>query len=165
MVQQDLESIRVVTAFGRQELEQQELATVSLATVAAALKRVRSRRCSRPLSISSSRFASLTCFWRGSRLILDGGMTAGDLTVFLSYLTSFFKPVKDLASMNNSIAQTAVAVERIQTILDADAILPESAKPREQQIQGKSSSITSRLLTIPAPLCCAMYRLASSQDR
>ncbi len=38
VVQQDLESIRVVTAFGRQELEQQELAAVSQATVAAALK-------------------------------------------------------------------------------------------------------------------------------
>ena len=38
VVQQDLESIRVVTAFGRQELEQQALAAVSQATVAAALK-------------------------------------------------------------------------------------------------------------------------------
>jgi ABC-type multidrug transport system fused ATPase/permease subunit len=33
VVQQDLESIRVVTAFGRQELEQEELAAVSRATV------------------------------------------------------------------------------------------------------------------------------------
>ncbi len=38
VVQQDLESIRVVKAFGRQELEQEELAAVSHATVAAALK-------------------------------------------------------------------------------------------------------------------------------
>ena len=38
VVQQDLESIRVVKAFGRQELEQQALAAVSQATVAAALK-------------------------------------------------------------------------------------------------------------------------------
>src|SRR3984885_6183377 len=38
VVQQDLESIRVVKAFGRQELEQEELQAVSHATVAAALK-------------------------------------------------------------------------------------------------------------------------------
>ncbi len=44
--------------------------------------------------------------------------------------------MKDLASMNNSIAVTAVAVERIRTILDADSILPEKAEPKEQQIQG-----------------------------
>ncbi len=137
VVQQDLESIRVVTAFGRQELEQQELATVSLATVAAALKARQVKALLSPIVNIIISFCVAYVLWRGSRLILDGGMTAGDLTVFLSYLTSFFKPVKDLASMNNSIAQTAVAVERIQTILDADAILPESAKPREQQIQGE----------------------------
>ncbi len=64
-------------------------------------------------------------------------MTAGELTVFLSYLASFFKPVKDLASMNNSIAQTAVAVERIRTILDADAVLPEKPDASEQKIKGE----------------------------
>jgi ABC-type multidrug transport system fused ATPase/permease subunit len=137
VVQQDLESIRVVTAFGRQELEQQELATVSLATVAAALKARQVKALLSPIVNIIISFCVAYVLWRGSRLILDGGMTAGDLTVFLSYLASFFKPVKDLASMNNSIAQTAVAVERIQTILDADAILPESAKPREQQIRGE----------------------------
>jgi ABC-type multidrug transport system fused ATPase/permease subunit len=75
--------------------------------------------------------------WRGSLLILAGWMTAGELTVFLSYLGSFFKPVKDLASMNNSIAQTAVAVERIRQILDADSILPEKPDAREQPIRGE----------------------------
>ena len=75
--------------------------------------------------------------WRGSLLILAGWMTAGELTVFLSYLGSFFKPVKDLASMNNSIAQTAVAVERIRQILDADSILPEKPDAREQAIHGE----------------------------
>jgi subfamily B ATP-binding cassette protein MsbA len=64
-------------------------------------------------------------------------MTAGELTVFLSYLASFFKPVKDLATMNNSIAQTAVAVERIRTILDADAVLPEKPDASEQKIMGE----------------------------
>jgi subfamily B ATP-binding cassette protein MsbA len=63
-------------------------------------------------------------------------MTAGELTVFLSYLGSFFKPVKDLATMNNSIAQTAVAVERIRTILDADSILPEKPNAKVKAIQG-----------------------------
>jgi subfamily B ATP-binding cassette protein MsbA len=64
-------------------------------------------------------------------------MTAGELTVFLAYLTSFFKPVKDLASMNNSIAQTAVAVERVRTILDADAILPEKKTANENPVRGE----------------------------
>jgi len=137
VVQQDLESIRVVTAFGRQELEQQALAAVSAATVAAALKARQVKALLSPIVSVIVSFCVAFVLWRGSLLILTGGMTAGELTVFLSYLASFFKPVKDLASMNNSIAQTAVAVERIRTILDADAILPEKPDPTEQKITGE----------------------------
>jgi ABC-type multidrug transport system fused ATPase/permease subunit len=52
--------------------------------------------------------------WRGTSLIVAGTMTAGALTVYLAYLTKFFKPMKDLASMTSAIAQTTVALERIQ---------------------------------------------------
>ena len=46
-------------------------------------------------------------------------------TVFLAYLSKFFKPVQDLAKMTNTIAQTAIGLERIQTILAADDVIPE----------------------------------------
>ncbi len=137
VVQQDLESIRVVKAFGRQELEQQELQAVSHATVAAALKARQVKALLSPLVSIIVACCVGFVLWRGSLLILAGWMTAGELTVFLSYLGSFFKPVKDLASMNNSIAQTAVAVERIRQILDADSILPEKPDAREQVIHGE----------------------------
>jgi ABC-type multidrug transport system fused ATPase/permease subunit len=137
VVQQDLESIRVVKAFGRQELEQEELQAVSHATVAAALKARQVKALLSPLVSIIVAFCIGFVLWRGSLLILAGWMTAGELTVFLSYLGSFFKPVKDLASMNNSIAQTAVAVERVRTILDADAILPEKPNALEQPIRGE----------------------------
>jgi ABC-type multidrug transport system fused ATPase/permease subunit len=137
VVQQDLESIRVVTAFGRQELEQQTLAAVSAATVAAALKARQVKALLSPIVSVIVSFCVAFVLWRGSLLVLRGGMTAGELTVFLSYLASFFKPVKDLASMNNSIAQTAVAVERIRTILDADAVLPEKPDANEQKVKGE----------------------------
>jgi subfamily B ATP-binding cassette protein MsbA len=137
VVQQDLESIRVVKAFGRQELEQEALQAVSHATVAAALKARQVKALLSPLVSIIVACCVGFVLWRGSLLILAGWMTAGELTVFLSYLGSFFKPVKDLASMNNSIAQTAVAVERIRTILDADTILPEKPDAREQPIRGE----------------------------
>jgi subfamily B ATP-binding cassette protein MsbA len=60
-------------------------------------------------------------------------MTIGALTVYLSYLTKFFKPVKDLATTTNAIAQATVGVERVRAILETDTILPErsdGAEPR-----------------------------------
>ena len=58
-------------------------------------------------------------------------MTIGALTVFLTYLSKFFKPVQDLAKMSSTIAQTAVGIERIQTILDTDDVIPEKPDARE----------------------------------
>jgi subfamily B ATP-binding cassette protein MsbA len=65
-------------------------------------------------------------------------MTAGVLTVFLSYLTRFFKPVQELAKRTNAIAQTAVAVDRVQAILQTDEIIPERPNaPVPRSIRGE----------------------------
>jgi len=133
VVQRGLESIKVVKAFGRQDLEEQELSMVSKATVDAAL---RARKIKALLSPAVAVIVSLcTAFvlWRSSALILRGTMTAGALTVFLAYLAQFFKPVKDLATMTNSIAQTAVGVDRVRAILEADDVIPEKPDALDPQ--------------------------------
>jgi ABC-type multidrug transport system fused ATPase/permease subunit len=137
VVEQGLESMRVVKAFGRQDLAQEELGTVSRATVDAALKARRIKALLSPIVSVTVSICVAVVLWRGSALILAGTMTVGALTVFLSYLTKFFKPVQDLATMTNSIAQTAVGVERVQAILDADTITPERPDAREPRaLQG-----------------------------
>jgi subfamily B ATP-binding cassette protein MsbA len=50
--------------------------------------------------------------WRGAEFNLMGAMTVGALTVYLAYLTKFFKPVKGLATTTNAIAQAAVGVRK-----------------------------------------------------
>jgi ABC-type multidrug transport system fused ATPase/permease subunit len=133
VVQQGLESMRVVKAFGRQDLEQQELGEVSRATVDAALKARRVKALLSPMIAIIVSLCTAIVLWRGSSLILAGTMTAGGLIVFLSYLAQFFKPVKDLASITNQIAQTAVGVERVRGILEADIVIPEFPNARNPQ--------------------------------
>jgi ABC-type multidrug transport system fused ATPase/permease subunit len=130
-VQQGLESVRVVKAFGRQDLEQEELSEVSHATVDAALKARKVKSMLSPVVTVTVSLCVAFVLWRGASLILIGAMTAGALTVFLSYLNKFFKPVQDLAKMTNAIAQAAVGVERIQAILETDTIIPEHPDARE----------------------------------
>jgi ABC-type multidrug transport system fused ATPase/permease subunit len=63
--------------------------------------------------------------WRGSALILAGTLTLGSLTVFTAYLARFFGPVQSISVRMEMLAQTAVAVQRIRDLLEADAIIPE----------------------------------------
>jgi ABC-type multidrug transport system fused ATPase/permease subunit len=106
--------------------------------VDAALKARRVKALLSPLVTVTVSVCTAVVLWRGSALILAGAMTAGSLTVFLAYLTKFFKPVKDLASMTNSIAQAAVGVDRVRAILDADNVIPErpDARQPEQTVRG-----------------------------
>ncbi len=125
VVQQGLESMQVVKAFGRQDLEEANLAEVSHATVNAALAARRVKSMLSPVVTVTVALCTAVVLWRGAALILAGAMTVGALTVYLSYLSKFFKPVKDLATTTNAIAQAAVGVDRIRAILDTDDVIPE----------------------------------------
>jgi ABC-type multidrug transport system fused ATPase/permease subunit len=131
VVQQGLESMRTVKAYGRQEQEESELSAASHETVAAALKARRVKSLLSPIVAVTVSLVVAFVLWRSASLILAGAMTVGALTVFLSYLNKFFKPVQDLAKMTNAIAQTAVGLDRIRAILDTDTIIPERPDARE----------------------------------
>src|SRR5450432_188790 len=130
VLQQGLESVRAVKAFDRQDLEEKHLEDVSMSTVQASLKARKVKSLLSP--VVGLIVAGCTAFvlWRGAHLVLIEAMTLGGLTVFLSYLSKFFKPVQDLAKMTTSIAQASVSLERIQSILDTDTIIPQKPDAR-----------------------------------
>jgi ABC-type multidrug transport system fused ATPase/permease subunit len=124
-VQQGLESVRVVQAFEREDLQEEELSRVGKQTIEAALRARRIKALLAPFVAIVVAICTGLVLWRGTSLVLADAMEVGTLTVFLSYLAMFFKPVQDLATMTNTIAQTSVGVERVRAILDADAIIPD----------------------------------------
>ena len=130
-LQEGLQSIELVQAYSREELAEQQLRKVSDDTVAAWLA---TRRLSALLSPAVGLVIAVctgVVLWRGSVLILSGVMTAGALTVFLTYLTKFFQPVRDLSVMTNTLAQVSVGFERVTAICDADATVPERPAPKD----------------------------------
>jgi len=131
VLQQGLEAMRVVKAFGRQDLEEARLRDVSRATVEAALKARRIKSLLSPVVSVIVALCTAFVLWRGAGLILAGTMTIGSLTVFLTYLQKFFKPVQDLAKMSNTIAQAMVGVDRVRAILDIDMSTPERPDSRD----------------------------------
>ena len=131
VVEEGLGSVKAVKAFGRQDLEQAHMIAASHATIEAALKARQVKSLLSPVVSLVVALCTGIVLWRGTSLIVAGTLTAGALTVYLAYLTKFFKPVKDLASMTSVIAQTTVALERIQKILTADEIIPERPGARD----------------------------------
>jgi ABC-type multidrug transport system fused ATPase/permease subunit len=127
VVQEGLGSVREVQAFNRQDLEVAHMEAASHATIEAALKARQVKSLLSPVVNITVAFCTAIVLWKGTSLIAAGTMTVGALTVYLAYLTKFFKPVKDLATMTSTIAQTTVALERIQKILSTDDVIHERA--------------------------------------
>jgi subfamily B ATP-binding cassette protein MsbA len=133
VAQQGLESMQVVKAFGQEKTEEKLLHNVSEATVGAALKARSIKALLSPVVNITVAICTAIVLWRGAVLILAGTMTVGELTVYLAYLARFFKPVKDLATTTNAVAQVTVGVERVRTILDADLIIPDDPNGLEPE--------------------------------
>ena len=125
LMEQGLVSMRTVNAFGRQDLEEEKLKKVSQETVDSAMKARRLKSFLGPVVAITVSVCIAFVLYRGTLLIMEGLMTVGSLTVFLSYLNKFFNPVQDLAKLTNNIAGATVALERIQSILNTDVIIPQ----------------------------------------
>ncbi|HLO81857.1 MAG TPA: ABC transporter ATP-binding protein, partial [Chitinophagaceae bacterium] len=138
IIQQGLESIRAVNAFGRQDLEEEKLNRIGKQIVDDSLRARKMKSMISPLITLVVAICTAFVLWRGATLVLSDVMTIGTLTVFISYLGKFFNPVKDLAKMTGNIAQATVAAERINHLLSCTDFIPEVQNAIEPSgIQGK----------------------------
>lgn len=138
ILQEGLQSIQVVQAFGREDHQAAQVRAASMNTVMAWLNARRVSSLLSPIVGMAIALCTGLVLWRGSLLILAGTMTVGALTVFLAYLAKFFQPIRDLAQMTNTIAQVSVAFERVVALMDTDKVIPETATPTDpSQLRGE----------------------------
>ncbi len=126
-VEESLGAIRVIQAFAQGDIEEEKLTQRSQESVDAALQARRVKALLSPVMDVVAAIGTALVLWYGASLVLGNEMTAGSLVVFLLYLGKMFKPMQDLAKMTNAASKAAVGMDRIQEILDSDALLPESA--------------------------------------
>jgi ATP-binding cassette subfamily B protein/subfamily B ATP-binding cassette protein MsbA len=65
-----------------------------------------------------------TIIWIGSRQVLAGKLTVGELLIFLAYLAQLYEPLNQLSHVGATIANAKVGTQRVFEILDA----PEEVK-------------------------------------
>src|SRR6201998_1660651 len=124
-LQEGLQSIQVVQAFGREDHQEQQVRKASSDAMAAWLSARRMSSILSPVVGLAIALCTGLVLWRGSLLIMAGTMTVGALTIFLAYLAKFFQPVRDLAQITNTLAQVSVAFDRVRAFPEANAVIPE----------------------------------------
>jgi ATP-binding cassette subfamily B protein len=64
--------------------------------------------------------------WR----VMNHSLTPGDLIIFLTYLKTGMRPLKDLANQTSRIAKATASGERVADLLEAQTDLPEAPNAR-----------------------------------
>jgi subfamily B ATP-binding cassette protein MsbA len=120
VVEEVLSSIRVVKAFAREDYEVRRLEDEGLEGVEIALRARSLKAKLTPLVGIIVAVGTALVLWFGARLVMNGGLSAGSLVVFILYLGKMYKPMQELSKMTDTYSKAAVGYERIQEVLETE---------------------------------------------
>lgn len=146
---ESLGAIRVVQAYG---LEHAVGASFERQNERSMLEGARGARLSAALERSTDILlaaAAAAIVWLGAQRALHGEASAGDLVVFLSYMRSAFRPVKDAAKFAGRLAKAVASGERILEVLDQ--VPSPSDGPDAADLTGPITSIEFSRVTFAYP--------------
>lgn len=127
VVQENLNGIRVVKSFVREEHEQEKFNTISNKLFRTFLKAERLMMLNSPLMQFCVYGCTLFISWFGARLVVGGSMTTGELTSMFNYTSQILMSLMMLSMVLVMLIMARTSVERIEEILSETSNL--TSKP------------------------------------
>lgn len=125
VVQEAITGIRAVKIFGREDEEMERFRTESEESLRASIgSSAIEARFSIFLGLVGGAGTALVMYF-GARQVLSGGLSVGDLTVFIAYLGLFLSPLWALSRQANQIGKSLVSGERVMELLRSDPTVKE----------------------------------------
>ncbi len=119
-VNEIMESILLVKAFGRENYEDLEFAKKSNKTMKESIQMARRRAAaSRTVEIVSS-FGKWSVILFGSFQVLNGHMTIGGIVIFYTYVDRMFSQIRKLVQISTKVAKAIASAERISKVLQIE---------------------------------------------
>lgn len=117
-LQDNLAGIRVIQAFGREEVECDRFHATSEEYYREQVRAIRTWSTFFPLLGFIALMGGVLVLGVGARMVVLGDLTLGTLVAFLSYITSFYDPLRRLTEIDNIFQQAIAAGERVFELLD-----------------------------------------------
>ncbi len=118
LVEQNLRGARVVKAFAQEDRQAQLFDKENDVWFDLSAAAARLRATSVPLLDFIANISTVFIIWYGGRLVINGGLTLGELVAFSTYLSQLIMPVRRLGMIIPAIAMAVASGERIFDILD-----------------------------------------------
>ena len=130
----NLQGIRQIKAFGREKHEDRRFSEKAEELRQGTLSVMRAWAVYSPGMNLASWLGLPLVLWIGGTRVLDQTMSEGQLAEFLIYLMMLYAPIGKLHSLNQMIAGTRAAGERVFDILDSPVERSDSTNLRELQL-------------------------------
>ncbi|MGH7796468.1 MAG: ABC transporter ATP-binding protein [Candidatus Binatia bacterium] len=125
LVQRTLSGIRVIQAFTKEEDEERRFVKASTESLAADLRLYNLQNFYYALVDVTIAAGTAAVLWVGTRHVLSGDLSVGEMVVFISYLASLYAPLNNIFETYGLVQSAKVGVRRTFDILDSEQSVPE----------------------------------------
>ncbi len=127
--------VRIVKAFGMESYENQRFAERNKKLFNSLMRSLKTSAVSHPVMEVISMLGTSLVILFGGYWIIRGSMTVGEFLSFMTALVFFYKPLKDLNGINNTLQDGIAAAQRVFDVLDTRPEIKDSrgasAVPRD----------------------------------
>lgn len=132
-----ISGMKLIQIFAKEKEKYQEFEQKSMELYQANWREVMTFAVFRPSIYFLSVIATVIVIGSGSSFVLSGTLSLGTLFVFISYISSFFEPIQELAEQFGTLQSSLASGEKIFSILEEKPQIVTPVQPREVNIQGK----------------------------
>lgn len=113
-----LGAIQVVQALSLEDRSEDEFRALNRASLDATLRAVKYQARLSPVVDLAAALSTAAVLWLGTNRVLSGRLTVGLLIVFVSYVGSLYRPIRQLSKFGYTLTRGAVSGERIRAALE-----------------------------------------------
>ncbi|MCH8033508.1 MAG: ABC transporter ATP-binding protein [Bacteroidetes bacterium] len=124
VLQESISGVKVVKAFAMERFENRKFMTETDNYFKMALKIVRTRNSSSPITeIISVIIGAIIIYYGGLLVLKEGTLSASQFMGFLFAIFQMMPPIKELGGVNNRIQEASAAADRIFVIMDTEPLI------------------------------------------
>ncbi len=125
-VSETLRSVSMIQAYGREQYESERFDQTNHLTMQQSIRSARLEAgASRIAEIIAAIGTTLVVLF-GSLQVIKGNLTLGDILIFSAYITSIYKPIRNIAKLSTKFSKASVSIERISEIFAIEPDIKDS---------------------------------------
>jgi ATP-binding cassette, subfamily B, bacterial len=135
-LQEGIAGVRVVQAFGREDVEAGRFRSSSRRLYDAHMRSVKISAWYLPVIEFSGLFTTAVAVGVGGWWVHEGRLTIGTVTFFVLTLSNLFEPVQQLSQLFNVVQSAGAALHKLFDVLDTEVDVPERDDPLDLPSDG-----------------------------